>query len=968
MGVVYLAEDLRLGRQVAIKFCSPSPEDPHRARRFESEARNAAELNNPHIAHIYEYGESDEGEPFIAMELVSGRNLSQIIRDRGLSVADAVDVALAVGEALEEAHRRSVIHRDIKPSNIRVTDRGMVKVLDFGLAKQIGRVMTSTRSLRATEDTATLEGIVVGSPPYMSPEQGRGGDVDGRSDLFSLGSVMYECLTGSAPFKGSNAVEVLARVMEVNPPPPSQLNPLVPRELDAIVLRLLSKDPDGRYQSASDLLADLRALYPKLPEEPRRLPGSTAKTTAALSRSPVRTLSFYLRQRRLAIPLALAAVCIGAIMVWLLNREIAPPSRDALRYYAEGVGAIREDAFQKAGKALARAVSIDSGFAMAHARLAEAWSELDYADRAKEEMLRALGPGGRARLSPLDPLYLEAIRLTVTGDYRSAVEKYRQIAAAAPALEKPGALLDLARAYEKLDDTSRAMAAYREASGLDPQAAAAHLHLGILYSRTGDREKAAAEFQQAEAIYQTLSNLEGVAEVLYNRGTMLVRGSQFVAAQPLLDRALEIARAVPNEQQQIKILLQLSTLSYNTESAEKGRQQAEEAVALAKAQGLETLTSRALIDLGNAHFVKGDYADAGKYFSQALDFARRFKSPKTEARALMMLGSLHIQNNDPKTGIGEVEQGLAFYRKSGYRKETMQGLLLLARARRDQGDLEAAKADFEQTLALATEAGDGVIMGQCRQGIGLVLERQGRLPESLPQYEESIRLARERNHAVGLGYGLFNAGEALWRLGRYSEGRQRLEEARKVADASKLRRLAGQAERSLVALALSRLDYAEARKRLAAALVLNDAADRALQGELKALQAPLEAATGRGPEAVRKCTDAVQEASAMSPMNRVEASLWCAEAAVASREPGLALDWLGKAQGQFASLPEAGWRAGLITARALSLQGNGPAALEAARRAAAQLAELEKRWPADIKNYFSRPDVQRWRRQLQPLM
>jgi serine/threonine protein kinase len=259
MGEVFLAEDTRLERKAAIKFLpADMAADWERRQRFLNEARAASALNHPHVCIVYDVGESEDGLPFIAMEFVAGQSLDALVKQGPLEIPKIVEIAMQVADALDAAHNRRIVHRDIKPANISLNERAQVKVLDFGLAKR----MPSGIDVRGvTQDfQQTREGQVVGSPSYMSPEQALGKDLDHRSDIFSLGVVLYELATGRRPFTGSNFAEIVNKIVNAQPPAIARLNYDVPPEFERITLKCMQKQPDRRYQSARELMVDLKDL------------------------------------------------------------------------------------------------------------------------------------------------------------------------------------------------------------------------------------------------------------------------------------------------------------------------------------------------------------------------------------------------------------------------------------------------------------------------------------------------------------------------------------------------------------------------------------------------------------------------------------------------------------------------------------------------------------------------------------
>jgi serine/threonine protein kinase/Tfp pilus assembly protein PilF len=280
MGEVYRGEDTRLGRPVALKFLPVSlKSDPESRARLLNEARAASILRSPNIAVTYDIGE-ESGTDFIVMEYVDGELLSSRIANGPIPVREVIEIAIQVADALDEAHSRGIIHRDIKSANLMRTERGLVKVLDFGLAKFISN--GATRDV--TQAQMTMAGMVVGTVSYMAPEQALGRTIDHRVDLFSLGVVLFELLTGHMPFEGTTPTEIIDHILHETPVPPSRYTAAVPASLDAIVARALEKDPAFRYQQASEMARDLRQVADELDSAAL---GRITRTTPAVTAGPV---------------------------------------------------------------------------------------------------------------------------------------------------------------------------------------------------------------------------------------------------------------------------------------------------------------------------------------------------------------------------------------------------------------------------------------------------------------------------------------------------------------------------------------------------------------------------------------------------------------------------------------------------------------------------------------------------------
>lgn len=977
MGEVYLAQDTQLNRRVALKFPTVKSDEHHAHARFLREARAVSTLSHPHIATIYDYGETPDGKPFIIMEVIKGESLDDLLRTSALSLARAVEIIADVADALAEAHRHGIIHRDIKPSNVMINERGDVKVLDFGLAKQVEeeRVSSVDHDAETVLETRTQSGVVVGTLLYLSPEQATGSPVDPRSDIFALGTLLYECITGRPAFSGKNAIEIVAQVIHVTPPPPSSINQHIPPELDRITLKALAKEPVARYQSAADFRTDLLALHHTLEDSANVRTQRIGLAPSTRRSSALTTLSDMLRRPRLSPLIVLIAFVAVGLIVWGIVQWRRPklhvPTAEAQRLYDTGTDAIRNGSFFQASKALEMAVHLDDQFALAHARLAEAWMEMDYTDKAKDEMLRVseLTPD-RSALPPIDSIYLDAITATVRRDFAKAVEHYSKIARQLP--DQPYVYVDLGRAYEKNEQTDKAIEQYIAATNRDQLYATAFLRVGILYGRKGQQESAMSSFNKAEEIYQAQGKNEGRTEVLFQRGALLNQLGKVVEAKEQLQQALTLARTAPNLYQQIQALLQLSSVALAGGATEQAKQYATEAINLAQANDAENLTTEGLLNLGYAFFMRRDYGEAEQYFNQALDFAQRYKGKRNEAKAMLYLGSLFIQQEERiDEAMRYIEQALTFYQQGGYRKEVSQALLLRGRVKLQLGDYNGALREFDQQLQIAQQVDDPAQLANSHILIGSSLADEEFYLGALQHFEESYKITKSLGIQLTLGYSLLDRGDMLWRLGRYEEAREALNQVPTIAD-----RIDSNYKQVLIArsylinaqMALSERRFPEAIAQSQQALTLAGTQIKRAGVEAKYTLGLAQALSGAKHEARQTCEAAVEMAEKESdPRLLSKALLALAEAMLESGDVQGALATAQRAQEHFARAgqQESEWRAWLIEGRASQRMKNTEATHEYFSHAINLLSTLQQKWGEEGYNgYLARPDIQSYRKQL----
>ena len=669
---------------------------------------------------------------------------------------------------------------------------------------------------------------------------------------------------------------------------------------------------------------------------------------------------------------AIVLIAAGGLALRFGRPTPHTPPAEAQRWYEVGTAALRDGAYYQASQALERAIAVDNNYILAHARLAEALVELDYIDRAKDELLH-VNSTDRAALPKLDVLYLDAITATARLDSAKAIELYKQIVKEVSDNEKAYVFVDLGRAYENNNNPKDAIESYKEASKRNSQFATPYLHLGILYGQQSDLTSALQSFAQAESIYQALGNLEGRAEVIFQRGTLYNKRNKLSEARTDLEQALALAKANDNKSQTIKTLLQLSSVAFDAGETSRSTEYAQQAVDLAQKSGMENLSTRGLVDLGQSFLVRGKQAEAEKYLEQALALAERSKARRNEARARVALAALRQQQNRPDEAVRYLEPALDFYQQGGYRSEAFSCLALLARANLQKGDYPAAVKGHEELLRLAQELNDQSLTARAHAERGSSLAREEKFTEALDHLNQAYSINSSQGIQRSMGYNLETKGEILGRLGRFDDAKTLLAQANAIATkpGGELKRLSVEGDIALAEIALMQGDFPNAKATAQKAAEAAGTEFKTVVADAKVVIALAESYSGAkaaGQKTMVEALDLVRQLN--DPAKLATAQLAQAVVALLAGDSQGASSYALQAEEVFARLgqPASDWQALLIAAQASENLGDKNHAREYAMKAKDTLSKLEQRWGSENYNsYLNRPDIQRFRKQLDQL-
>jgi tetratricopeptide (TPR) repeat protein len=852
-----------------------------------------------------------------------------------------------------------------------VSERGHVKVVDFGLVKHFFETSSSTDvdlDAQTIYSTQTRSDVIVGTPLYLSPEQATGKSVDGRSDIFALGALLYECLTGQSAFSGGSVLEIGAQIIHVTPEPPSKINPAVPVTLDRITMKALQKKVEARYQSAGEMLNDLKAAVTTLGANGVPVSTKAGGPTEGFKRatSAVATLTMQLRRQRFSLASVIPAFIAAGLAIWAIYyfwpRNYYQPSPAALTWYEKGVESLRNGAYHQASKALTQAIETDPKFVLARASLAQAWTELDYVDRGKDELLaiQTLTRGGLT-ISPKDSLYLDAITAMARRQFGDAVKAYSAIAELSP--NESHVYVDLGYAYENDGNPDKALENYQKAIPLNNgQYATAYLRAGIVYFRKGDPDKALDMFDKAEHLYRVGSNTEGVNEVMRQRGILLRDKGRYPEAQALFEQCLESARGSGLEAQQISALSELSYLASMQGFSDEAEKYAQQAVAFAQQKQLENLAAGGLIELGNSYLSKRDYSTAERYFGQARDLARVNKGRVREMSAVSNLGGIYIATLRVDEGLKLVQESLNFFRQGNYPRNVTYCLTQLARGNRRKGDHAAALQAAKEKLELAKQGDSPRAIADCHGEMGSIYLDQDNLPMALAEYNEAFEIYKTVPNQLRIIYNKLNRGNVYGRMGNYYEAQLLFDDLLSATSDAKNAGLQPLVKLLIAQTRLSQGKYSESINLAAEAVKVDSNKEPEVAIESRYTLGLAKVLAGDRKEGLRLCEEAVKMASAAGDFTlHSRALLAQAEAAFDSNDAPTALRLAMEAQARFArcSQFESEWRAWMISSRANQRLGNTEKADEQLRNAQSVRSKLEEQWGADaFKQYSSRPDIQ----------
>jgi tetratricopeptide (TPR) repeat protein len=827
MGIVYRAEHVRLGRIVALKLLPPElTRDPSANARFLQEARTASALDHPNLCTIYDVGETENLQLYIAMPCYEGETLRERIERGPLPIAEIVDIACQAACGLAKAHQKGIVHRDIKPANLMITPEGVVKILDFGIAKLAGQV------------TLTREGSVLGTPAYMAPEQMRGEPVDARTDLWALGMVIYEMAAGCRPFPAENDAAVRAAILYGEPKPLAASRPEAER-LDRVVSRLLAKNPQIRPASAESVAADLRSLAGK-PIGNRR---HWMTLAAALVVAGAAALGLYRGlQPRPSSPVSAAASAVhrpavavlgfrdlsgsagsqwlgpalaemlgtelatGAQMrlipgdnVELARRSLASPFADTLDsaslvklHGILGADRMVTGSYLAVAAAGGRRIRLDLRVlhlpeGTVEASLAEVGTEAELFDlvaRTGADLRRNLGLGGPStaeeqEMRALRPVSVEATRLYTQGLTR--LRSFDPLGARdllqEAANREPGSAVihsTLSRAWAELGYDARAVEEARRASDLSSS-----LPRSERLAIEGQRYEAEKSWEKAAQIYRSLWTFypDDLEYGLQLADSLLMAG-RGAEAETILVQLQHLP--MPSGVDPRIDLLQARNASRRADVVTQKRA-AEAAVKKARQSGQHLVVANALVFEADALQDMGQSSEAIRFFEEARSIAAKSGFQRIVGMTLANIGTA-LQDRGDLAGAEKASlEALAIAQQLGFSRGVAVQIYLLGTIYRDRGEITASRSYFERAYEELKGVGEDEMERNALHNIAAALAMQGDFVVAQRTLAEILLASRASNNRLQEAEALFLEGRIFGWQGKIAEARQREEEAFNLA-------------------------------------------------------------------------------------------------------------------------------------------------------------------------------------------
>jgi tetratricopeptide (TPR) repeat protein len=929
MGEVYEVLDELLNERVALKTLRADVcHDSSLLRRFQTEIQLARKVTHPSICRLFEVGVhrfADVSRPelhFFTMQLLEGETLKGRIQRSGrLTSAEAFPFILQMAEGLQAAHDEGIIHRDFKSGNVILTKNRAV-ITDFGLA---GLDPSLPRADSAR--TVSAEVRIAGTIAYMSPEQMSGGAVTPVSDIYSFGIVLFEMATGRLPFEDRHIIQSAMQRARGRIPVVRDIAPGIDPRWDFAIRRCLEVEPSRRFQSAADL--------------------------ASVFRDPGWSLPRVYWTRRLWGQIAAASVLsLGAWTYWIWSHRPYQPKPEALTWYQRGVDAFRAVTYEAARRDLEKAVATDPQYAPAHAYLGAVYSELDMSERANESILKALSIAQEERLEKLDALRVRALQSVISRDFEHAQPLFEQLRAAATATEKPGAYLELAWLALKGEDNPRAVPLLQQALKIDPALAGAKLRLASVMDRLGKKDDAQKLFEEAESLFNTASNYDGVAETLLQRAISLGKANRTGESEVLIGRAMALAVSTGDVYHQLRLQLVLALAYRNTGRTAQSKDIAERGIKMAIDNRMDAVAAIGLLDLGNAYLLRGEPEPAKSYYEQGLDLATRSRARFSEARAHFSLGMLYLQYDRPLEVSQQVQPALTFFRTAGYRKEWLQALLVLGGSQESLANFNSAENTLRGAIRLAEQIDDAEQAGLAHLYLGSVLAKTGHWPESLTERNQALHIFGDMRGGYRAAHTLAARGRLLAQMGRFEEASADLAQAR-----ARVEKLEGKQAQLRARLELGNAEIAYFKTRwwqaidfARLAVALNGGTDENVQAAVLTGLAMIR--TGSIREGLAVCDRAIRQIEEKSrPYQVAESRLLLAHALWETGEVDEASSLAREALALFEprQIWEPVWRCRRMLASADDL-----------RAARIALDELKRSWPEEmVGSYLGRPDLKK---------